>query len=104
MAFEHINLDYQQVAIAGFGAGLLFIKMTMIGNQSVLGPLVEKLIIGEHPRAKFLLEFAAFVVLGAFAGVLCSEPVNAKQAIAAGFGWTALLSMSDKKSATRKKG
>jgi hypothetical protein len=49
----------------------------------------------KHEKARVLIEFMIFIALGVLIGVGFAEPSNIQQAIAAGLGWTGLLT-SDK--------
>jgi hypothetical protein len=47
------------------------------------------------------IEFAIFIIVGAVIGVVASDPVTARQAVAAGLGWTGLLTIPNSSKMTR---
>lgn len=49
------------------------------------------------------IEFVFFIVLGAFFGVLIGGPETPRQAVAAGLGWTGLLTIPSSSKARRAK-
>ena len=78
------------VACAATGALLLWCKE---GPEKLrvyaLSPIVDRLPVGEN--ARYCVKLAVFLALGSFMGLVLTEPTNARQALTAGFAWTAAL-------------
>lgn len=77
--------------LCGIGAFVLFFKLQKKGSPifEVIGYLNPKW--ADSPFCRFF-EALLFAVLGAIIGTIITQPGNPQQAIAAGLGWTGLLS------------
>ena len=93
MSFVSISFDCQQVGCVALGATVLWIKNGYSG-QHIFGvaPLTDLFFpAGKCLRFRAIVEFVLFVVIGVIMSITLTQPGNAQQAVAAGLGWTGLL-------------
>jgi hypothetical protein len=98
VAFTPIAVDAQQVLCVAIGAIVLWVKNGYTGQGTfAFGPLTD-LIFTEGKWVKFrgIVEFVLFVGFGVAIAIALTQPANVQQAVAAGLGWTGLLT-TDKK-------
>ena len=87
--FESNSFTFWNVAFAAIGAAALWGKQGRTELKAyVLSDIVRLFLKG---RLRILVEFLIFVVLGCLVGIAVVEPTNARQAITAGFAWTAVF-------------
>lgn len=77
--------------VCAIGAFILFFKLAKKGQVifEVIGYINPKWSESAWCR---IFEAAIFTILGAFVGSILTQPTNPQQALAAGLGWTGLLS------------
>ena len=89
--FQMPTFEIAPMAFTALGATIVWARL---GPEKVrvfaLSRLVEGLGIAD--RTKLLTEFFIFVTLGVVVGVAVVQPTTVTQALAAGMGWTGLLS------------
>ena len=89
--FQMPTFELPSMVFTALGAMLVWARL---GPEKVrvfaLSRLVEGLRISD--TAKLLTEFCIFVTLGVVVGVAVVQPTTVTQALAAGMGWTGLLS------------
>jgi hypothetical protein len=96
-AMKHVvilfGIEWSHYLLCGIGAFVFFFKLQHKGS-----PIFE--VIGyinprwkDHPICRFP-EAVLFSVLGTIIGTIITHPSNAQQAIAAGLGWTGILTKS----------
>jgi len=92
MIFNMFSLDpnFKLYLVSCSGALLLWTKAT-IGNKKIhgLGDVLENL-LPNSPRARYLIQFLVFVLLGGYAGIAVVSPVTQAQALAGGMAWSRL--------------
>jgi hypothetical protein len=91
--FEAPFFCFWNVVYTALGAAIFWGKLG--GSKQkikayVLSDLLEKMEI--HPSIRIVAEFVIFVTFGCLIGIGIVKPINVPQAIAAGLGWTGLLS------------
>jgi len=88
-------VDWRLLFLTAFGAALLWARWSYSPTGTIqikamgLEALVRYLPFSRGWRT--LIGFLVFIAIGAIVGMVMVAPVNARQALAAGFGWTALL-------------
>lgn len=88
---QFFEIEKSYYVLCGIGAFVLFFKLQKKGRPvfEVIGHIFPEW--SSSPCCR-VLEAAIFVFLGAIIGTLIAQPGNPQQAIAAGLGWTGLLS------------
>jgi uncharacterized membrane protein YbjE (DUF340 family) len=90
-----IGLEWKLGMLTAFGSALLYARWSHAGSGQIqvkaLGfeSLIKYLPLSVGQRR--FVSFLIFVMIGGIVGMVMAEPLNGRQAIAAGFGWTALL-------------
>ena len=87
--FESHSFTFWNVVFAAIGAAALWGKQGRTELKAyVLSDIVRLFLKG---RSRILVEFIIFVALGCLVGIAVVEPTNVRQAITAGFAWTAVF-------------
>lgn len=89
--FEVPTFDLWAVVFTALGAIIVWARL---GPEKIRVFALSRLIegLGFRNRNQMLLEFVVFVSLGIVVGVAVVQPTTVPQALAAGMGWTGLLS------------
>ena len=83
-----------QLALFGLvclGAFVLWLKMGWSGTHSIVTWAVNQVIPERLRLCRIFVDMTLFVAIGGGLGVVFFNPPDAKQAIVAGMGWTAIL-------------
>ena len=82
---------WQLHAYAAVGALLLWGKLGKQGREAYgLSDVLKR--FGLNEKLRLAIEPVMFVALGAFLAVVFVQPITVAQAVAAGVGWTGLVS------------
>lgn len=89
--FEVPSFDTYAIVFTAVGASLVWARM---GPKKVRIFALTRLIegLGIEGKIGVVAEFMIFVAMGVVIGVAVVQPTNVTQALAAGMGWTGLLS------------
>lgn len=89
--FEAPTFEVYSVVFTALGAMIVWARL---GPKRVRVFALSRLIegMGLTNRTKFIAELVIFVAMGVVVGVAVVQPTNVPQALAAGMGWTGLLS------------
>lgn len=96
--FEIPPFTFSNVLYTAIGAAIFWTKWGRTKLRAfALSDIIELFYEKDSKRA-VALEFIIFIALGCIVGIGLTEPGNARQAFAAGMGWTGLFAGTKKKS------
>jgi hypothetical protein len=90
------------VVYTAMGSAALFAKL---GKQKIKIWAFSELVklIPVSSRWHKVIEFVVFIGFGCAVGMAVADPINIRQALAAGFGWTSIFTGSSSESTTKIK-
>lgn len=85
-----LDIPLRMYAFAALGAFVLWLRLRY-GNdlQRAISEIVDDILGGYNGRT--LIKILLYVGIGATVGVVLASPASARQALAAGLGWTGLM-------------
>ena len=89
--FEIPAFTFSRVFFTAVGATVLWMKWGWTQRRAFALSVLIAPFCKKDSRVFSVLEFLVFIALGCVVGIVLTEPGNARQAIAAGMGWTGLL-------------
>lgn len=95
MAMPIFGIELAHYVVCAIGAFLLYFKLQTEGKEVIRFSAVIKKDWKEKPAA-VIIDAVAFTVLGSLIAGIITQPTTPQQALAAGLGWTGLLSAFSK--------
>ena len=96
--FEVPSFTFWNVFYTGSGAAIFWAKWGRANLRVFALADIIELFCEKGSKRAIALEFTIFIALGSLIGIGLTDPVNAKQALAAGMGWTGFFAGTKKKS------
>lgn len=87
--FENPSFSFWNVVYTAIGAAVFWGTW----GRTKLRPYILADVIKYLPGKRWhpLIEFIVFIVIGCVVGIGFTNPINARQALTAGFGWTGVF-------------